>query len=102
MLFSGEETLKKASVISGGERVRCMLARMMLLGPNVLLLDNPTNHLDLESITALNNAVKSFPGTVLFATHDQCFAETVSNRVFEVQGQQLIDHQVSYAEFFKE
>ena len=102
MLFSGEETLKKASVISGGERVRCMLARMMLLGPNVLLLDNPTNHLDLESITALNNAVKSFPWTVLFATHDQCFAETVSNRVFEVQGQQLIDHQVSYAEFFKE
>lgn len=102
MLFSGEETLKKAAVISGGERVRCMLARMMLLGPNVLLLDNPTNHLDLESITALNNAVKSFPGTVLFATHDQYFAETVSNRVFEVQGRHLIDHQLSYAEFFKD
>lgn len=102
MLFSGEETLKKANIISGGERVRCMLARMMLLGPNVLLLDNPTNHLDLESITALNNAVKSFPGTVLFATHDQYFAESVSNRVFEVQGSSLIDHQVSYAEFFGE
>lgn len=102
MLFSGEETLKKANVISGGERVRCMLARMMLLGPNVLIMDSPTNHLDLESISALNNAVKSFPGTVLFATHDQYFARSVSNRLFEIQGNQLIDHQVSYAEFFED
>lgn len=102
MLFSGEETLKKCNVISGGERVRCMLARMMLLGPNVLLLDNPTNHLDLESITALNNAVKTFPGTVLFVTHDQYFARTVSTRLFEIQGTELIDHQVSYAEFFED
>ncbi|MBH1989259.1 MAG: ABC-F family ATP-binding cassette domain-containing protein [Myxococcaceae bacterium] len=100
MLFSGEETLKQCGVISGGERVRCLLARMMLLGPNVLLFDDPTNHLDLESITALNNAVKSFPGTVLFATHDQTFARTVSNRLLEMQGIQLMDHQVSYAEFY--
>ncbi|MEI6806514.1 MAG: ABC-F family ATPase, partial [Myxococcaceae bacterium] len=69
---------------------------------NVLIMDSPTNHLDLESITALNNAVKSFPGTVLFATHDQYFARTVSNRLFEVQGTHLIDHQVSYAEFFED
>ncbi|MES2503761.1 MAG: ABC-F family ATP-binding cassette domain-containing protein [Myxococcota bacterium] len=102
MLFSGEETLKKVGVLSGGERVRCMMARTMLLSPNLLVLDNPTNHLDLESITALNNAVKAYPGTVLFATHDQYFARTVSTRLFEVQGTQLIDHQVSYAEFFEE
>jgi ATPase subunit of ABC transporter with duplicated ATPase domains len=102
MLFSGEETLKKANVLSGGERVRCMLARMMLLGPNVLLLDGPTNHLDLESISALNNAVVQFPGTVLFATHDQYFAQTVSNRLFEIKDTIVIDHQLSYAEYYKE
>lgn len=102
MLFSGEETLKKCNVISGGERVRCLLARMMLLGPNVLIMDNPTNHLDLESITALNNAVKTFPGTVLFTTHDQVFAHTVSNRLFEMKDNYLMDHQVSYSEFFED
>ncbi len=102
MLFSGEETLKGVNVLSGGERVRCMLARMMLLGPNVLVLDGPTNHLDLEAITALNNAVVAFPGTVLLATHDQYFAQTVSNRVFEFKDAQMIDHQVGYAEYFKE
>ncbi len=102
MLFSGEETLKKASVLSGGERVRCMLARMMLLGPNVLLLDSPTSHLDLESISALNTAVVQFPGTVLLATHDQYFAQTVSNRLFEVKEGNVIDHQRSYVEYFAE
>lgn len=102
MLFSGEETLKKVSVLSGGERVRCMLARMMLLGGNVLLLDGPTNHLDLESITALNDALIAFPGTILFATHDQYFAETLSNRLFEVKGGKVLDHQVSYAEYFSD
>lgn len=100
MLFSGEETLKKCNVLSGGERVRCMLARMMLLYPNMLILDGPTNHLDLESISALNNAVLDFGGTVLFTTHDQYFAQTVSNRLFEIKDKALIDHQVSYESYF--
>jgi ATPase subunit of ABC transporter with duplicated ATPase domains len=99
MLFSGEETLKKCSVLSGGERVRCMLARMMLLAPNMLILDGPTNHLDLEAITALNTAVTSFNGTVLFTTHDQYFAQTVSNRLFELKDGKLIDHQMSYESY---
>jgi ATPase subunit of ABC transporter with duplicated ATPase domains len=98
MLFSGEETLKKANVLSGGEKVRCMLAKMMLVGPNVLVLDGPTNHLDLESISALNNSLVSYSGTVLFATHDLTFAETLSNRVFEIKNGKLIDHQISFAE----
>jgi len=76
------------------------MARMMLLGPNVLVLDGPTNHLDLEAITALNNGLIAFPGTVLFSTHDQELASTVSNRLFEVKDSKIIDHQVSYAEFF--
>jgi ATPase subunit of ABC transporter with duplicated ATPase domains len=101
MLFSGEETLKSAHVLSGGERVRCMLAKMMLLGPNVLVLDGPTNHLDLESITALNNSLCAFPGTILFTTHDQQFAYTTSNRVIELKEANLIDHQISYAEYFE-
>lgn len=100
MLFSGEETLKKASVLSGGERVRCMLAKMMLFGPNVLLLDGPTNHLDLESISALNDSLIAFPGTVLFSTHDMYLAQTVSNRLFEIKDNQVIDHQKSYADFY--
>lgn len=101
MLFSGEETLKSAQVLSGGEKVRCLLARMMLLGPNVLVFDGPTNHLDLESITALNNSVISFPGTVLFATHDQAFAETASNRVFEIKDAKMLDHQKGYLEYLE-
>lgn len=100
MLFSGEETLKKATVLSGGEKVRCMLAKMMLLGPNVLLLDGPTNHLDLETITAFNNSMIAFPGTVLFTTHDLHFAQTVSNRLFEIKDAKVIDHQKSYADFY--
>ncbi len=102
MLFSGEETLKKCTVLSGGEKVRCMLSRMMLLGANVLVLDGPTNHLDLESITALNNSLVAFPGTILFATHDQQFAQTISNRLFEINDGKLLDHKVSYAEYFKD
>lgn len=99
MLFSGEETLKKASVLSGGERVRCMLAKMMLAGGNVLVLDGPTNHLDLEGITALNNALLAFPGTILLATHDQEIAESVSNRVIEIKDGMLYEHQTSYADY---
>lgn len=99
MLFSGEETLKTVNVLSGGEKVRCLLARMMLTGGNVLVLDGPTNHLDLEAITALNNALIAFPGTILFTTHDQEFAESVSNRVIEIRNGELIDHQITYTEY---
>ncbi|MCB1050273.1 MAG: ATP-binding cassette domain-containing protein [Acidobacteria bacterium] len=84
MLFSGEEAMKKASVLSGGEKVRCMLSRMMMTGANVLVLDEPTNHLDLEGITALNDGLTQFPGTILFATHDHELAETVADRVIEI------------------
>lgn len=84
MLFSGEETLKKSSVLSGGEKVRSMLARMMLKKANVLLLDGPTNHLDLESITAVNRALSNFPGTIIFTTHDHQFAQSIANRLLEL------------------
>lgn len=91
MLFSGEESLKKASVLSGGERVRCMLSRMMLSGANVLILDEPTNHLDLESITALNQGLDKFNGTVLFLSHDHQFVQTVANRIIELTPLGMID-----------
>ena len=99
MLFSGEETLKKANVLSGGEKARCMLSRMMLKEANVLLFDGPTNHLDLESITALNDALVKFPGTLMLVTHDQEFAQTVSNRIIEVSQKGCVDHQISYEEY---
>jgi ATPase subunit of ABC transporter with duplicated ATPase domains len=99
MLFSGDEATKKTKVLSGGERVRCMLARMMLIDANVLLLDGPTNHLDLESITSVNNGLIRFPGTVLFATHDQQFIQTVANRVIEVGAAGVGDHEVPYEEY---
>ena len=91
MLFSGEESLKKASVLSGGERVRCMLSRMMLVGANVVILDEPTNHLDLESITSLNKGLESFNGTVLFSSHDHQFVQTVANRIIEITPRGIID-----------
>ncbi len=91
MLFSGEESLKKACVLSGGEKVRCMLARMMLVGANVLILDEPTNHLDLESITALNKGLENFEGTVLFSSHDHQFVQTVANRIIEITPAGVID-----------
>jgi ATPase subunit of ABC transporter with duplicated ATPase domains len=91
MLFSGEESLKKASVLSGGERVRCMLSRMMLVGANVLILDEPTNHLDLESITSLNKGLENFKGTVLFSSHDHQFIQTVANRIVELTPRGIID-----------
>ena len=99
MLFSGDEALKKTKVLSGGERVRCMLARMMLLEANVLILDGPTNHLDLESITSVNNGLIKFSGTVLFSSHDQQFIQTVANRVIEVGAAGVVDHEKSYEEF---
>ena len=99
MLFSGEESLKKANVLSGGEKVRCMLSRMMLQSGNMLVLDEPTNHLDLESITALNNALKDFSGTILFASHDMQFVETIANRIIELTPKGIIDKRMSYEEY---
>lgn len=101
MLFSGEESLKEAKVLSGGEKVRCMLSKMMLSGSNVLLLDEPTNHLDLESITALNNGLISFPGTMLFVSHDHQFIETIANRIIEITPNGLINRTMSYDEYLE-
>ncbi len=99
MLFSGEESLKKANVLSGGEKVRCMLSRMMLQSGNVLVLDEPTNHLDLESITALNNGLKDFSGSLLFASHDMQFVETIANRIIELTPNGIIDKRMTYEEY---
>ncbi len=99
MLFSGEEALKKSSVLSGGEKVRCMLSRMMMLRANVLMLDEPTNHLDLESITAFNNSLKNFKGTILLTTHDHEFAQTVGTRVIELTPNGAIDRYMSFDEY---
>jgi ATPase subunit of ABC transporter with duplicated ATPase domains len=101
MLFSGEEVLKKASVLSGGEKVRCMLSKMMLNGANVLLLDEPTNHLDLESITALNNGLINFKGSLLFSSHDHQFIQTIANRIFELTPNGLVDKQMTYDEYLE-
>ncbi|MFT6723146.1 MAG: ATPase subunit of ABC transporter with duplicated ATPase domains [Flavobacteriaceae bacterium] len=102
MLFSGEEALKKASVLSGGEKVRCMLSRMMMLRANVLMLDEPTNHLDLESITAFNNSLKTFKGTILFTTHDHEFAQTVANRVIELTPNGVIDRYTTFDDYMSD
>jgi len=99
MLFSGEEALKSSNVLSGGEKVRCMLSRMMLQRGNALVLDEPTNHLDLESITAFNNGLKSFKGSVLFTSHDHEFTETVANRIIEITPNGLIDRMMTYDEY---
>ena len=99
MLFTGEETLKQVSVLSGGEKVRCMLSRIMLQTPNVLVLDEPTNHLDLESITAFNNSLIDYPGTILFASHDHEFVQTVANRIIEITPNGIIDRQMPYDDF---
>ena len=99
MLFSGEEALKSSRVLSGGEKVRCMLSRMMMLRANVLMLDEPTNHLDLESITAFNNSLKNFKGSVLFTTHDHEFAQTVGNRVLEITPNGVIDRYMTFDDY---
>ena len=99
MLFSGEESQKQANVLSGGERVRCMLSRMMLSGANVLLLDEPTNHLDLESITALNNGLIAFTGTALFASHDHEFVQTIANRIIDITPDGVVDRVTTYDDF---
>jgi ATPase subunit of ABC transporter with duplicated ATPase domains len=99
MLFSGEESLKPVSVLSGGERVRCMLSRMMLSGANALVLDDPTNHLDLESITALNNGLIDFPGVLLFASHDHQFIGSIANRIVEITPSGIIDRAMSFDDY---
>jgi ATPase subunit of ABC transporter with duplicated ATPase domains len=99
MIFSGEEALKKCTVLSGGEKVRCMLSRMMMMRANVLMLDEPTNHLDLESITAFNNSLKNFKGSVLFTTHDHEFAQTVGNRVLELTPNGVIDRYMTFDDY---
>ncbi|WP_210465003.1 ABC-F family ATP-binding cassette domain-containing protein [Rufibacter roseolus] len=99
MLFSGEESLKKAKVLSGGEKVRCMLSRMMLQSGNMLVLDEPTNHLDLESITALNNGLKDFQGSLMFSSHDLQFVDTIANRIIELTPKGIIDKRMSYDEY---
>jgi len=99
MIFSGEEALKKSNVLSGGEKVRCMISRMMMERANVLMLDEPTNHLDLESITAFNNSLKNFKGSVIFTTHDHEFAQTVGNRVVELTPNGVIDRYMTFDEY---
>ncbi|MCL2827975.1 MAG: ATP-binding cassette domain-containing protein [Oscillospiraceae bacterium] len=100
MLFAGDDVYKKVTVLSGGEKVRCMLSRMMLSGANVLLLDQPTNHLDMESIAALNNGLEAFPGNILFTTHDHQLIQTVANRIIEITAEgQLIDRKMTYDEY---
>lgn len=102
MLFSGEEVLKKPSVLSGGEKVRCMLSKAMLSGANVLLLDEPTNHLDLESITALNNGLTVYKGAMIFTSHDHQFVQTIANRIIEITPNGTVDKQMTYDEFLED
>jgi len=102
MLFSGEEVFKKANVLSGGEKMRCMIARMMMINANVLILDTPTNHLDLESIQAFNNTLVNFKGNILFSSHDHEFIETVANRIIELTPNGIIDKTMEYDEYISD
>jgi ATPase subunit of ABC transporter with duplicated ATPase domains len=102
MLFSGDEALKPVRVLSGGEKVRCLLSRMMLQAANCLILDEPTNHLDLESITALNNGLMEFPGIILFTSHDHEFVNSIANRVIEFCPGGVIDRMVNFDEYLKD
>jgi ATPase subunit of ABC transporter with duplicated ATPase domains len=99
MLFSGEDVYKKTSVLSGGEKVRCMISKMMLTKANLVILDNPTNHLDLESIQAFNNSLTRFPGNIIFASHDHEFIHTVADRIVELTPNGIIDKKMSYDDF---
>ena len=101
MLFSNESVFKPVKVLSGGEKVRCMLSRMMMYGSNVLILDQPTNHLDLESITAVNNGLEAFAGNVLFSSYDHQFIQTVANRIMEIKNGKLLDKMMTYDDFIE-
>ena len=102
MLFSGDEVYKKANVLSGGEKMRCMIAKMMMVNANVLVLDTPTNHLDLESIQAFNNTLTNFKGNILFSSHDHEFIETVANRIIELTPNGIIDKTMEYDEYISD
>ena len=102
MLFTGQEVLKSASVLSGGEKMRCMISRIMLAQANLIILDEPTNHLDLESITAFNNGLKDFKGTVFFTSQDHTFTHTVANRVIEITPNGMLDKLMSYDEYLND
>ena len=102
MLFSGDDIMKKTNVLSGGEKVRCMISRMMLQNPNLVVLDQPTNHLDLESIQSFNEGCQTFPGVVLLTSHDHTFMQTVSNRVIELTPKGIIDRLVSFDEYMED
>ncbi len=99
MLFAGEDGVKKVKVLSGGEKVRCMLSKLMISGANVLMLDEPTDHLDMESITALNNGLIKFPGVLIFSSRDHQIVETTANRIMEIVNGQLIDKITTYDEY---
>ena len=99
MLFSGDEALKSANVISGGEKVRCVLAKMMLSGANFLIFDEPTNHLDMESITSVNEGMSKFKGNILFTSHDHQLTQTVANRIIDIKLDKVIDREVTYNEY---
>lgn len=101
MLFSGEEVYKKSGVLSGGEKVRCMLSKLMLANPNFLLLDEPTNHLDLESITALNNALRDFQGNLIMTSHDHKLLDTACNRIIEILPGGIVDRLMSYDDYIR-
>jgi len=102
MLFSGEEARKKAKVLSGGEKVRCMLSKMMLSNANVLLLDNPTDHLDLEAITSLNKSLERFDGTILFTTHDHEFIQTIANKIIEITPKGILEKEMEYDDYLND
>jgi ATPase subunit of ABC transporter with duplicated ATPase domains len=101
MLFSGDDVLKPVGVLSGGEKVRCMFSRMMMFGANVLVVDQPTNHLDLESITAVNNGLVDFKGVLLFSSHDHQFIQTVANRIIELKEEACIDRVCTFDEYME-
>ena len=101
MLFAGEDGVKKVKVLSGGEKVRCMLSKLMISGANVLMLDEPTDHLDMEAITALNNGLTKFPGVLIFSSRDHQIVQTTANRIMEIVGGQLIDKITTYDEYLE-
>ena len=101
MLFSGDEVYKKVKVLSGGEKVRCMLSKMMLSGSNVLLFDQPTNHLDLESIAALNSGMEAFPFNIIFSSHDHQLTQSVANRIIELTPEGCIDRAMTYDDYMQ-
>ena len=101
MLFSGEEALKNVSVLSGGEKVRCVLSKMLLSGANFVIMDEPTNHLDMESITALNEGMMRFKGNMMFTSHDHQLTQTVANRILDIKEDKLIDREITYNEYLE-